>query len=107
MYYMRICGWIPEEKEMEYTQMYKLAFAQLPSSCRGYRFVQDPQIKGVYDFITFWDRMEQAESFSVTPTCVMLAGAAATLGKLLANERGEVEPYESSINSGNNGELIS
>lgn len=105
MFYLKLSGWIPEEKEIEFTHVYKLAFAQLPNSCTGYKFIQDPRKRGVYEVMTFWEKEEQADSFSASPAFVMLVGAASALGTLLLNEKGETRPYETNIISAERGDF--
>lgn len=90
MYYLRLSGYIPENKRMEFEQTYRLVSTQIPKACKGYNVSKDALDDGIYYFISYWPFEDSLESFSHSPAYMMLTGAFKNLGELRENVSGEM-----------------
>ena len=90
MYYLKLSGFIPENKQREFEQTYRLVSTQIPRICRNYNISKDALDEGVYHFISYWPFQSSLESFSHSASFLMLIGAFKTLGELHENVRGEM-----------------
>jgi hypothetical protein len=90
MYYLKLSGFIPENKKAEFEQTYRFVSTQIPKNCAGYNFSKDALNEGVYYFISYWSYKNPLQSFSHSAPFVMLSGAFKTLGKLYENITGEI-----------------
>ena len=94
MYYLKLSGYIPESKQMEFEQTYRFMSTQMPQACRGYNIMKDALNDGIYYFISYWKLKTQVQSFSFSTSFCMLKGAFNTLGELYENEIGEMMEME-------------
>ena len=90
MYYLKLSGFIPEDKQREFEQTYRLVSTQIPRICKGYNISKDALDEGTYHFISYWPFEHSLESFSHSPSFMMLTGAFKTLGELYENVSGEI-----------------
>jgi len=90
MYYLKLSGYIPENKQMEFEQTYRFVSTQIPKSCGGYSITKDALNDGIYHFISYWSFFSHMRSFSHSPSFLMMTGAFKTLGELRENETGEI-----------------
>jgi hypothetical protein len=90
MYYLKLSGYIPESKQMEFEQTYRFACTQIPRTCDSYNISKDALDEGVYHFISYWHQMSQLRSYSQSASFLMLTGAFKTLGELYENSSGEI-----------------
>ena len=95
MYYLKLSGFIPENKQLEFEQTYRLVSTQIPRSCEGYNISKDVLDEGVYHFISYWPFHAQLQSFSHSSSFVMLIGAFKTLGELYEKKEGEMTDAKS------------
>src|SRR4051812_32082644 len=90
MYYLRLSGYIPETKQLEFEQTYRLVTTQIPRTCRGYNISKDALDDGVYHFISYWPVHTHLKSFSNSASFLMMVGAFEGLGELQENTTGEM-----------------
>jgi len=90
MYYLKLSGFIPDDKQQEFEQTYRLVSTQIPMICKGYNISKDALDEGTYHFISYWPFESSLESFSHSPSFMMLTGAFKTLGELYENVSGEM-----------------
>jgi quinol monooxygenase YgiN len=90
MYYLKLSGYIPETKQLEFEQTYRLVTTQIPRACTGYNISKDALNEGVYHFISYWSSISQINSFSHSASYLMMTGAFKTLGELYENVSGEM-----------------
>jgi alpha-amylase/alpha-mannosidase (GH57 family) len=90
MYYLKLSGFIPENKQREFEQTYRLVSTQIPKICRGYNITKDALNDGIYHFISYWPFEASLDSFSHSTSFIMLMGAFKTLGELQENVSGEM-----------------
>lgn len=90
MYFLKITGFIPENKQVEFEQTIRLLKSKMPKSCTGYNTTRDITDKENYQFIAYWDKLPSLQSFARSSTCSMLLGAFRTLGKLKENTSGKM-----------------
>jgi len=95
IYYLKLSGYIPESKQLEFEQTYRLVSTQIPKACNAYNISKDVLDDGVYHFISYWPFPAQLESFSHSPSFLMLIGAFKTLGELYENKKGEMTDAKS------------
>ena len=90
MYFLKITGFIPENKQVEFEQTIRLLKSQMPKSCAGFNTSKDITDKENYQFIAYWDKLPYLQTFTHSSTCLMLLGAFRTLGKLKENTCGKM-----------------
>ena len=90
MYYIKLSGFIPGTKQLEFEQTYRFASTQIPRSCRGYNMSQDVLNEGVYHFNFYWDGLEAMHEFTRSSPFLIIIGAFRTLGELRENVTGEI-----------------
>jgi quinol monooxygenase YgiN len=90
MYYLKLSGFIPESKQMEFEQTYRLISRQIPKTCDGYTISKDALDEGVYYFVSYWSLQQQLQFFSHSTSFLMMMGAFKTLGELRENVSGEM-----------------
>lgn len=90
MYFLKISGFIPENKQAEFEQTIDLLKSQMPKSCSGFNTSKDITDEESYQFIAYWDELPYLQSFTHSSTCSMLLGAFRTLGKLKENTYGKM-----------------
>jgi len=91
MYYLKLSGFIPENKQIEFEQTYRFVKTQIPGTCKGFSISKDTLHEGVYYFMSYWDFLSPLTSFSHSVSFVMLSGAFKTLGELYENTSGEIK----------------
>jgi hypothetical protein len=92
MYYLKLSGFIPEGKQLEFEQTYRLASFHIPKSCGSYSITKDALNEGIFHFTSYWSCLTHLKDFSNSATFLMLTGAFKALGELHVNERGEITP---------------
>jgi hypothetical protein len=90
MYYLKLSGYIPETKQLEFEQTYRLVTTQIPRTCRGYNVSKDALDDGIYHFISYWPLQTDLKSFSKSASFLMIIGAFEALGELQENITGEM-----------------
>jgi hypothetical protein len=90
MYYIKLSGFIPENKQMEFEQTYRYATTQIPRTCSGYSMSKDTLYEGLYHFISYWAFQESLQSFTQSVPFFMMIGAIKSLGELRENTIGEM-----------------
>jgi len=90
MYYLKITGLIPENKQVEFEQTIRMVGAKMPQSCTGFKTSRDITEKENFQFIAYWDKLPLLKSFTQSSTCLMIVGAFRTLGKLKENTTGKI-----------------
>jgi len=90
MYYLKLSGFIPENKQMEFEQTYRFVITQIPLLCNGYRISKDVLHEGIYNFTSYWSSLSSVKNFAKSPAFLMMLGAFNTLGKLYENVTGEM-----------------
>ena len=90
MYYLKIAGNIPENKQVEFEQTICLVRSKMPQSCSGFITARDIADKENYHFMAYWDKLPSLKSFTHSSTCLMIVGAFRTLGNLKENTTGEM-----------------
>ena len=92
MYYLKLSGFIPESKRMEFEQTYRLVNTQILPTCKGYNISKDVLDEGVYHFVSYWSLPAHLQSFSHSAAFLMMMGAFKTLGELHEHASGEMMP---------------
>ena len=90
MYYIKLSGFIPGTKQLEFEQTYRFASTQIPKSCREFNMSQDVLHEGVYHFSFYWDGPEAMQEFTRSSPFLIITGAFRTLGELKENIMGEI-----------------
>jgi len=96
MYFLKLSGYIPKNKQTEFEQTYRLAVTQIPRTCEEYNISKDALNEDVYYFVSYWTLSSQLHSFSQSPSFIMLTGAFMALGELYENSSGEIIKNEDS-----------
>jgi len=91
MHYFKLSGFIPENKQKEFEQTYRLVSSQMPSSCKQHSVSRDLLHKNVFHFVSYWDSLTSMEIFSGSSECTIMIGAFKTLGELYDDVRGEMQ----------------
>jgi len=94
MYFLKLSGYIPKSKQIEFEQTYRLAATQIPRTCEEYSIAKDALNEDVYYFISYWPLPSHVRSFSQSSPFIMLKGAFKTLGELYENSSGEITKNE-------------
>jgi len=90
MYFLKLSGYIPKNKQIEFEQTYRLAVTQIPRTCEEYNISKDALNEDVYYFVSYWPLLSQCQSFSQSASFIMLTGAFMALGELYENSSGEI-----------------
>jgi hypothetical protein len=90
MYFLKITGFIPENKQLEFEQTIRLLKSKMPRTCSGFNTSRDITDLENYQFIAYWEKLSALQSFARSSTCSMLLGAFRTLGKLKENTSGKM-----------------
>jgi len=90
MYFLKLSGYIPKNKKIEFEQTYRLAVTQIPRACEEYNVLKDALNEDVYYFVSYWPLVSQLQSFSQSAPFHMITGAFAALGELYENSSGEI-----------------
>jgi hypothetical protein len=90
MYYLKITGFIPENKQLEFEQTISFVSLKMPESCTGFDTSKDITDNENYQFMAYWDRLSSLQSFTRSKICLIILGAFRTLGKLKEKKSGEM-----------------
>ena len=90
MYFLRITGLIPVNKQTEFEQTYRYVRSQIPATCSNYALTRDFHQEDEYQFMSYWELKDTMEDFARTPAYKMLKGAFQTLGSLHEDKRGMI-----------------
>lgn len=90
MYYLKISGLIPENKQLEFEQTVRMISAKMPKSCVGFHITRDINNQEHYQFTAYWEILASLQSFTRTISCSMLLGSFKTLGNLIENKSGSM-----------------
>lgn len=90
MYFLKISGHIPRNKQIEFEQTYHFAITQIPGTCDDYNISKDVLKEGVYYFISYWPLLSDLESYIRSAPFLMITGAFKTLGALYENTNGKL-----------------
>jgi hypothetical protein len=88
MYFLQLSGTIPENKQTEFEQTFQFVRSKLPEGCSGCIFSRDVDDFHNYHFISYWNKLDNLESFAHSVTSQMILGAFKTLGQLKENKSG-------------------
>jgi len=94
MYFLKLSGYIPKNKQIEFEQTYRLAVTQIPRTCEEYNISKDALNEDVYYFVSYWPLLSQCQSFSQSASFIMLTGAFMALGELYENSSGEIRKQQ-------------
>ncbi|MFI5153062.1 MAG: hypothetical protein ACHQET_06980 [Chitinophagales bacterium] len=92
MFYSKLGGFIPENKQKEFEQTYRFALTRFPKACIDYSITRDALDQNVFQITTYWVNPDSLNSFIKSETYMMLTGAFHTLGKLQEQLKGEMYP---------------
>ena len=90
MYYLKLSGFIPQDKRLEFEQTYMFVRMQIPETCTNYSITKDVFQENNYSFISYWPLLSNLQHFEQSPPFAVLTGAFRTLGKLYENTSGEI-----------------
>jgi len=90
MYYVRLSGFIPKNKQRDFEQTYRLVSSQIPKTCPEHNISKDIVHENVYHFFSYCVSPEAMKSFARSSAFIMLIGAFKTLGKLYDRTQGEM-----------------
>jgi quinol monooxygenase YgiN len=88
MYFLKISGLIPLNKQTEFEQTYRYMRTLIPAACSSYALTRDFSREDEYQFMSYWELKDTMEDFARTPAYKMLKGAFQTLGSLHEDKRG-------------------
>ena len=88
MYFLRISGLIPLNKQMEFEQTFRYVSSMIPESCVNYSLTRDFHRQDAYEFMSYWELQDAMEAFSNSATFRMLKGAFQALGRLNEDRSG-------------------
>lgn len=91
MYYLKLSGFIPKNKEVEFEQTYRFTRFQIPAACTEYIFSKDALEEGIYYFISYWPSVSALESYIQSAAFLMITGAFKTLGALYVRSNGKID----------------
>jgi len=90
MYFLKLSGYIPETKQAEFEQTYRLSSTQIPKSCEEYSISKDVLNEGVYHFVSYWPLLNHMQAFKRSASFLIIIGAFKALGELYENSSGEI-----------------
>jgi hypothetical protein len=90
MYYLKLSGYIPESKQMEFEQTYRFVTMQIPGTCKGYDITKDVFDQKLYHFVSYWSLLSHLQAFSKSASFLIMMGAFRSLGELQENSTGEM-----------------
>jgi len=88
MYFLKISGLIPINKQTEFEQTYRYIRSQIPATCSSYTLTRDFHREDEYQFMSYWEGKDTMEDFACTSAYKMLKGAFQTLGSLNEDKSG-------------------
>lgn len=88
MYFLKITGLIPINKQTEFEQTYRYVRTLIPATCSSYALTRDFHREDEYQFMSYWELKDTMEDFARTPAYKMLKGAFQTLGSLHEDKSG-------------------
>ena len=97
MFYLKLSGFIPDHKQMEFEQTYRYISTQMPLNCLEYNISKDALKDGVYHFMAYWPVLAMLKAFTASVPFVILNGAFKTLGSLYEESAGEINQLEIGI----------
>jgi hypothetical protein len=90
MYYLKLSGFIPQDKQQEFEQTYMFIRVQIPKTCISFSITKDVIEEDIYSFISYWPLLSNLQRFEQSPPFAVLTGAFRTLGELYENTSGEM-----------------
>lgn len=90
MFFLKISGVIPVNKQTEFEQTYRYVSSLIPHSCVKYSLTRDFQQQDAYQFMSYWDSKDFMESFALSSAYRILKGAFLTLGRLIEDRSGMI-----------------
>lgn len=81
-YFIKLSGFIPENKCQELTQSYRFVQSSLPDDCIEFYLSSDLLREGYYHFLALWSSEAAMNDFLHSPGYDFLQGAFITLGNL-------------------------
>lgn len=94
MYFLKLSGYIPPNKQFEFEQTYRFASTQIPETCSEYDISKNVLREGVYYFISYWPLLAELELFARSAPFLMISGAFKTLGELYENTDGKINKIQ-------------
>src|ERR1700752_3907128 len=91
MYYLKLSGFIANNKQKEFEQTYRFVNTQIPKTCEGFSISKDALDEGIYHVISYWTFHSELAEFSRSSSFLMLIGAFKTLGEMYENESGQIQ----------------
>jgi len=89
-YFLKLTGYIPENKRKEFEQTFKFVFAQLPHECLDHSLSIDHMRHGYYHFFSLWSSAKVLSNFLNSQEFQVLEGAYDTLGSMVSSMQGEL-----------------
>lgn len=80
MYLLRISGYIPERKVLEFRQSYQELLGKQPRECLDFSLSQDLINSTLFHFFSLWPDEESMEDFKNSVAFQMLIGSFKVLG---------------------------
>ena len=90
MFFLKVSGVIPGNKQTEFEQTYRYVSSLIPHSCVKYSLTRDVQQQDAYQFMSYWESKDFMEAFAQSSAYRMLKGAFLTLGRLLEDGSGMI-----------------
>ena len=90
MFFLKIAGTIPRNKQTEFEQTIRYVYSQIPATCENYTLSKDFDQQDAYQFISYWRIMHDMEDFSHSSAYLMIKGAFQTLGRIFEDKSGVI-----------------
>lgn len=100
MFYLKLSGFIPDHKQMEFEQTFRYVSTQMPLNCLEYNISKDALNEGVFHFVAYWPALAMLKAFTASAPFVILNGAFKTLGLLYEESTGEINQFKTGKVSG-------
>lgn len=90
MHFLKLSGFIPENKRKEFEQTFRFIFNQLPADCIEHDLSTDINSPGKYHFYSLWPSLNALGVFMKSQEFQVLEGAYEALGSLDKTSSGEL-----------------
>ena len=90
IHFLKVTGFIPENKRKEFEQTFRFVFTQLPSDCMEHDLSIDINFPGRYHFYSLWHSYNSLAVFMKSQEFQVLEGAYEALGSLDRTGYGEL-----------------
>jgi hypothetical protein len=90
IHFLKLTGFIPENKRKEFEQTFRFIFNQLPTDCLEHDLSMDINFPGRYHFYSLWPSYNALAVFMKSQEFLVLEGAYEALGTLDKTNHGEL-----------------